>query len=323
MKAIVYHQYGGPEVLQYVEVDRPTAGDDEVLLKVRAASVNPFDWHFMRGLPYGVRLIAGLGRPRSVRLGVDVAGVVDSVGRNVTGFKAGDEVLGSSRGAFAEYVCTRESALAPKPANVTFEQAACVAIAGCTALQALRDKGKIQAGQKALINGAAGGVGTFAVQIAKLFGADVTGVCSSRNMDMVRAIGADRVMDYAREDFTKVSEPYDLILDNIGNHSLLECRRALKPQGICVGAGGASDPWMMRPIARTIAALALSVIGSRKLTGVLAKLTKEDLAVLSELMTAGKVTPVIDRRYRLSEVADAIRYSEEGHARGKIVICVG
>jgi NADPH:quinone reductase-like Zn-dependent oxidoreductase len=321
MKAIVYHQYGGPEVLEYVEIARPTPGDDEVLLKVRAASVNPFDWHFMRGLPYGVRLIAGLGKPKSIRLGVDVAGVVEAVGRNVTQFKADDEVFGSSRGAFAEYVCTRESALAPKPANVTFEQAACVAIAGCTALQALRDKGKIQAGQKVLINGAAGGVGTFAVQIAKSFGADVTGVCSARNVDMVRSIGADRVIDYAREDFAKGTERYDLILDNVGNHSVLECRRVLKPKGICVGAGGASDPWMMRPLSRTITALALSVTGSRKLTGVFAKLKKEDLAAMGDLMTAGKATPVIDKRFRLSEVADAMRYSEQGHARGKIVVC--
>src|SRR5262249_31505866 len=190
MKAIVYHRYGGPEVLEYAEIDRPTPGDDEVLVRVRAASVNPFDWHFMRGLPYGVRIIAGIGKPKNPRLGVDVAGVVEAVGKNVNRWKGGDEVFGSSRGAFAEYVCTRESAVVAKPASVTFEHAACVAIAGITALQALRDKGKIQAGQKVLINGAAGGVGTFAVQMAKSFGADVTGVCSARNVEMVRSIGA-------------------------------------------------------------------------------------------------------------------------------------
>jgi len=327
MKAVVYYNYGSPDVLKCEEIENPTAGDNEVLIKVRAASVNPLDWHFMRGTPYFVRILAGLRKPKVTRLGVDVAGQVEAVGRNVTQFKPGDEVFGACRGAFAEYACTSESALAMKPDNVTFEQAASVPIAALTAVQGLRlgglgDKGQIQPGQKVLINGAAGGVGTFAVQIAKSFGADVTGVCSTRNVDMVRSIGADRVIDYTQEDFTKSGQRYDLLFDCVGNHSLLACRRVLNPKGIYIPVGGEGGRWMIGPLARSITALVLSRFVSQKLVAFfLARLSKDgDLAILRELMKAGKVTPVIDKRYRLSEVPEAVRYLEEGHARGKVVI---
>jgi NADPH:quinone reductase-like Zn-dependent oxidoreductase len=320
MKAIVYHEYGSPDVLRFEEIEDPTPTNDEVLIKVCAASVNPYDWHFMRGTPYGVRIVAGLRKPKVPRLGADVAGQVEAVGRNITQFKPGDPVFGTCKGAFAEYVCAPESALAMKPDNATFEQAASVPIAAFTALQGLRDKGKVQPGQKVLINGASGGVGTFAVQIAKLFGAHVTGVCSTRNMDMVRSIGADHVIDYTQEDFTRSAQRYDLFFDCIGQYSLSVCRRVLNHKGTYVGAGGPSDRWMIGPIARLIKSLVLSAFGSQKLGGVLAKANKEDLTILRELIQAGKVTPVIDRHYRLSEVPDAIRYLEEGHARGKVAI---
>ena len=323
MKAVVYHNYGSPDVLKCEEIEKPTAGDNEVLIKVRAASVNPLDWHFMRGTPYVVRIMAGLLKPKVTRLGVDVAGQVEAVGRNVTQFKPGDEVFGACRGAFAEYACTTESALVMKPDNVTFEQAASVQVAALTALQGLREKGRIQAGQKVLINGAAGGVGTFAVQIAKSFGAEVTGVCSTRNVDMVRSIGADRVIDYTQEDFTKTGQRYDLILDCVGNHSLLTCRRFLTPKGIHVGVGGPSGPWMIGPLARAITGPVLSWFVSQKFLTFMAKSNKEDLTIMRELMATGKVTPVIDRRYKLSEVPEAVRYLEEGHARGKVIITVG
>ena len=319
MKAIVYSNYGSPDVLKCEEIEKPTAGDDEVLIKVRAASVNPLDWHFMRGTPYIVRIMAGLRKPKVTRLGVDVAGQVEAVGRNVTQFKPGDEVFGACRGAFAEYVCASESALVMKPDNVTFEQAASVPVAAFTALQGLRDKGHLQPGQKVLINGAAGGVGTFAVQIAKLFGADVTGVCSTRNVDMVRSIGADRVIDYTQEDFTKSGQRYDLFFDSVGNHSLLACRRVLNPKGIYIVVGGPDGRWL-GPLARMIKTLVLSWFVSQNLVMFLAKRSKEDLTIMHELMEAGKVTPVIDKRYRLSEVPEAIRYLQEGHARGKVVI---
>ncbi len=321
MKAIVYSNYGSPDVLRCEEIEKPTAGDNEVLIKVRAASVNPFDWHFMRGTPYIVRIMAGLRKPKDKRLGVDVAGQVEAVGRNVTHFKPGDAVFGACRGAFAEYACSSESALVMKPDNVTFEQAASVPVAAFTALQGLRDKGHLQPGQKVLINGAAGGVGTFAVQVAKWCGAEVTGVCSTRNVDMVRSIGADRVIDYTQEDFTKSGQRYDLFFDGVGNHSLSACRRVLNPKGIYVPFGGSSDRWMIGPLARMLKTLVLSRFVSQKLLIVfMAKARKEDLIVMHELMQAGKVTPVIDKRYKLSEVPEAIRYLEEGHARGKVVI---
>ena len=321
MKAIVYHHYGSPDVLRCEEIEKPAAGDGEVLIKVRAASVNPLDWHFMRGEPYLVRMMTGLRKPKIARLGVDVAGQVEAVGGNVTQFKPGDEVFGSCRGAFAEYVCTFERALVAKPDNLTFEQAASAPVAAITALQGLRDKGRIQPGRKVLINGAAGGVGTFAVQIAKSFGADVTGVSSTRNGDMVRSIGADRVIDYTQEDFTKSGQCYDLIFDTVGNHSLLACRRVLSPKGIYVAVGGPAGGWF-DPMADLIKTLALSPFVSQKLVVFMARLSKEDLTVVRDLMEAGKVTPVIDRRYTLSEVPEAIRYLEEGHARGKVVIAL-
>jgi len=325
MKAAVYTRYGPPTVVQIMDVEKPSPKDNEVLIKVHAASVNPLDWHFMRGEPYFLRIMAGLRKPKITRLGVDVAGEVEAVGRNIAQFKVGDAVFGSCRGAFAEYACTSESALALKPNNVTFEQAAAVPIAAFTALQGLRrgglsDKGQVQPGQKVLINGAAGGVGTFAVQIAKWFGTDVTGVCSTRNVDMVRSIGADRVIDYTQEDFTTSGQRYDIFFDCVGNHALLACRRVLNPKGIYVAVGGSSDRWMIGPLASAIAMPVLSRLVSQNLVTVLARRSKEDLTILGELMAAGKVTPVIDRRYRLSEVPEAIRYLEEGHARGKVVI---
>jgi NADPH:quinone reductase-like Zn-dependent oxidoreductase len=321
MKAAIYTRYGSPDVVQITEVEKPVPKDDEVLIIVRAASVNPLDWHFMRGTPYLVRMMAGLGKPKDTRLGVDVAGQVEAVGKNVTQFKAGDEVFGTCRGAFAEYACTPESKLFAKPDNVTFEQAASVPVAAFTALQGLRDTGQIQSGQKVLINGAAGGVGTFAVQIAKCFGGDVTGVCSARNVDLVRSIGADRVIDYTRENFTKSGQCYDLFFDAVGNHSLLACRRVLNPKGIHVPAGGSPGRWMIGPLARSLAALMLSWFASKKLVPFfLAKPNQADLAIMHDLMKSGKITPVIDRTYKLNEVPEAIRYLEQGHARGKVVI---
>jgi len=322
MKAIVYHNYGSPDVLKCEEIEKPTAGDDEVLVRVRAASVNPLDWHYMRGAPYIVRTQSGLRKPKATRLGRDVAGQVEAVGRNVTQFQPGDEVFGAGRGALAEYVCAREKALALKPAHLTFEQAAAVPVAAITALQGLRDKGRIQPGQKVLINGAAGGVGTFAVQIAKSFGADVTGVCSTRNVDLVRSLGADQVIDYTREDFTQSGQRYDLLFDCMGNHSLSACGRAMSPRGICVAVGGPTSSSIVL-LADMLKALLWSKFGSQKVVSFIASINKDDLVVLKELMEAKKVTPIIDRRYTLSEVPEAIRYLEEGHARGKVVITVG
>ncbi|MGH9822269.1 MAG: NAD(P)-dependent alcohol dehydrogenase [Blastocatellia bacterium] len=320
MKAIVYRRYGSPDVLKCEEVEKPTPAEDEVLIRVRAASVNPVDRLF-RGRPYLIRIMTGLRKPKYTRLGVDVAGQVEAVGRNVTEFKPGDEVFGACRGACAEYVCAPESKLVTKPTNMTFEQAAATPVAALTALQGLRDKGKIQPGQKTLINGAAGGAGTFAVQIAKSFGADVTAVCSTRNVDMVRSIGADHVLDYSREDFTKGTQRYDLIFDLVANHSLLACKRVMKPKGIYIGAGmiGLGES-ITRILVHMIAIIVLSRLVSQNFVTFMAKINKEDLAVLGELMATGKVTPVIDRCYSLSEVSEAIGYLEGKHARGKIVI---
>lgn len=320
MKAAVYARYGPPDVIQIKEIETPVPADNEVLIKVHAASVNPYDWHFLRGTPYPLRLAAGLRTPKIPRLGADVAGRVETIGKNVTQFKPGDAVFGMARGAFAEYVCADEAKLCKKPDGVTFEQAACVPIAGYTALQGLRDKGNIQAGQEVMINGASGGVGTFAVQLAKSFGAHVTGVCSTRNLDLIRSIGADHVMDYTVEDFTKGAQRYDLLLDCIGNHSLSACRRVLTSLGTCLIIGGPSSPWMIGFAGRLIKALVLSRFVRQNLVFVGAKSSQRDLATMGELMAAGKVTPVIDRRYPLKELPGAIRYSEAGHARGKIII---
>jgi len=322
MKAIVYRRYGSPDVLELEDIETLPPGDDEILIKVLAASVNPLDWHFMRGTPYLMRIMIGLRKPKSPRLGVDVAGQVQAVGRNVSEFRPGDAVFGACRGAFAEYASASVSEVVTKPDSMTFEQAASVNVAALTALQALRDAGRIQAGHKVLINGAAGGVGTFAVQIAKSFGADVTGVCSARNVDMVRSMGADRVIDYNQEDFTKGETRYDLVLDCIGNHSLSECRRILSPTGICVMVGGPSSRWGFDILAFLIQLFVLSRFSRRKLVTLLAKGSKKDLTIVRELIEAGKITPIIDRRYRLSEVPEAIRYLEKGHARGKVIITV-
>jgi len=323
MKAIVYRAYGGPDVLRCEDIEKPSPAAAEVLIRVRAASVNPLDWHYMRGTPYLVRLGAGLRTPTTPRLGVDLAGAVESVGRNVTTFRPGDEVFGAGRGAFGEYVCAKEGKLAMKPANATFEQAAAVPIAALTALQGLRDKGRLERGQTVLINGAAGGVGTFAVQIAKAFGADVTGVCSARNVGMVRSIGADRVIDYAEEDFTRSGQRYDLILDSVGNHALSECRRALTARGTLVMVGGPDNGRWFGPLAGVLEAAVQSWFVRQRLVMILASLNKDDLVVLKELMEAGKVTPVIDRCYALGDVPDAIRYLEAGHARGKVIVTLG
>lgn len=322
MKAAIYIAYGSPDVVQVADVEKPVPADDEVLIQIRAASVNPLDWHFMRGEPYPLRLMAGLRKPKITRLGVDVAGRIEAVGKNVTHFKPGDEVFGSCRGAFAEYVCTSESLLVTKPVNVTFEQAASTPVASFTALQSFRDKGHIQPGQKVLINGASGGVGTFAVQIAKWFGAEVTGVCSTRNVEMVRSIGADHVVDYTQEDFTLSGRRYDVILDCMGNHSLLAYRRTLNPKGVYIGAGGSVGRWMIGPFYRMITAPLMSRLVSQNFLGILAKNSKGDLTLMQDLLKTGTVTPVIDRYYKLSEVPEAIRYLEQGHARGKVIITV-
>jgi NADPH:quinone reductase-like Zn-dependent oxidoreductase len=322
MKAIVYRKYGPPDVLQLEEAEKPAPAAREVVVRVRAASVNPYDWHFLRGMPYFMRLAVGLLRPKIGRLGVDAAGVVEAVGKEVTRFKLGDEVFGGCRGAFAEYACASEATLASKPDGVSFEQAASVPIAGLTALQGLRDSGSVQAGQKVLINGAAGGVGTFAVQIAKWLGAEVTGVCSGKNAEMVRSIGADHTIDYAQEDFTKSARRYDAILDCMGNHSLAVCRQVLNPNGIHLLVGGPKSPWMFGLFVRVVASMVLPRILSQRLAVVMAKGKREDLDLLAELIRSGKIKPVIDRRYPLAEVAEAMRHLELGHARGKIIITV-
>ena len=322
MKAFVYRTYGSPDVLTLEEIEKPVPKEDELLIKVRAASVNPYDWHFLRGTPYFLRLMAGLRKPKEIRLGADLAGVVESVGSKVTQFKPGDEVFGMAKGAFAEYACAVEAAVCLKPAKVTFEQAASLPIAGLTALQGLRDKCQIQAGQKLLVNGAAGGVGTFVVQIAKWFGAEVTGVCSARNVELVRSIGADHVIDYAQEDFTRSAHRYDLIYDTVGNQSLSACRRVLAPTGVYVGIGGGGPDvhWMIGPIAGMLATALLAPFRSQKVLGLIAKRSREDLKILADLVQKCAIAPVIDRSYPLSELPAAIRYLEQGHARGKILI---
>jgi NADPH:quinone reductase-like Zn-dependent oxidoreductase len=323
MKAIVHPCYGSPEVIRYEDVAKPTPADDEILVRVHAASVNPLDWHYLEGTPYMVRMDAGFGKPENPRLGVDFAGTVEAVGKRVTRFKPGDAVFGGKFGALAEYVAVREErAVALKPANVSDLQAAAVAIAGITALQALRDKGHIRAGQNVLINGASGGVGTFAVQIAKSYGANVTGVCSTRNVELVRSIGADHVIDYTHEDFTTGSQRYDLIVDNVATHSLLEYKRVLNPHGIYVMVGSITPGnwfgWLVKPMQAWL----LSPFTSQKFGMIFAELKQDDLATLATLMQSGKLAPVIDRTYKLSAAAEALRYLEKGHARGKVVVTV-
>jgi NADPH:quinone reductase-like Zn-dependent oxidoreductase len=321
VKAIVHHEYGSPDVLRYEETAKPVPGDGEVLIVVHAAAVNPLDWHFVRGSPYGFRFTTGLRKPKDPRLGMDVAGRVEAVGKSVKEWNPGDDVFGACRGAFADYVCAAEAALAQKPAGVSFEQAGSVAVAAFTAIQALRDKGHVQPGQKVLINGAAGGVGTFAVQIARWLGAEVTGVCSTRNVAMVQSLGAHHVIDYTQQNFTEDAQRYDVIVDCIGNHSLSASRRVLSQRGIYVMVGAPSGRWVA-PMDRALNAVILSRFVSQTLTSIMAKSTKADLNLISELLQSGKITPVIDRCYPLTETADAIRYLEQGHARGKVVITV-
>jgi NADPH:quinone reductase-like Zn-dependent oxidoreductase len=326
MKAVVHCDYGTTN-LKLQEIEKPTPADDQVLVRVRAASLNPLDGHFVRGMWLARLMGGGLRKPKDTRLGVDYAGTVEAVGKNVTNFKPGDEVFGGRTGSLAQYVCARaDRAIALKPANVTFEQAGSVAVAAITALQGLRDKGHIQAGQKVLINGASGGVGTFAVQIAKSLGAEVTGVCSTRNLDLVRSIGADHVIDYTKEDFTKGNQRYDVIFDNVQNHTFSDRRRVLSLNGICVlaglgGAGWHEDTW--KHLVRSFTTPLMSKFTSQKFSFYIAQLNHEDLALLGDLMQSGKVTPVIDRTYKsLGEVRDALQYLEQGHARGKVVIAV-
>ncbi|MGD8895966.1 MAG: NAD(P)-dependent alcohol dehydrogenase [Acidobacteriota bacterium] len=321
MKAIVRYEYGSTDVLELEDIDKPLVEDNDVLVRVHAAGANPLDWHDMRGLPYFLRMGTGLLRPKNRVLGVDIAGQVEAVGRSVTQFQPGDEVFGVCKGAFAEYVRGGEDLLLPKPARLTFEQAAALPVAALTALQGLRDRGQVQPGQRVLIVGASGGVGTFAVQIAKSLGAEVTGVCSTRNVDLVRSIGADHVIDYTQKDFTRTGRPYDLMVDMAGTRSLSDCRRALTPRGTYVVVGAPSGRWLTGPD-RFIKALVLSPFVSQRIVPFVTTANKEDLGVLKDLVEAGKVTPVVDGSYRLAEVPEAIRYLEEGHARGKVVITV-
>jgi NADPH:quinone reductase-like Zn-dependent oxidoreductase len=323
MKAVVCHRYGAPEAIQIAEVEKPTPGVREVLIRVRAASVNAYDWGLLRGRPLFTRLFLGLRGPRASRIGRDVAGRVESVGQSVTKFKVGDEVLGLCRGSLADYACAVESNVAAKPASVSFEDAAAIPLAGLTALQGLR-AGGIERAQRVLINGAAGGVGTFAVQIAKSFGAHVTGVCSTRNAEVIGSIGADHVIDYNRADFTRSAERYDMIFDLVANYSFSACRRVLTPRGVVVaaGVGGSDGREFGRRVVRMMTGLLISRFTSQKLVFFVARLNQEDLVTLGELLASGKVKPVIDSRHRLSETSEAFRRLAGGHARGKMIVTV-
>jgi NADPH:quinone reductase-like Zn-dependent oxidoreductase len=322
MKAIVQDKYGSADVLEARTIDKPAIGDTQVLIRVKAAGVNPADWAVMSGLPYIARPVYGLRKPKTIVRGTDVAGVVEAVGTSVTGFKPGDEVYGSAEGSSAEYAAASQDQLARKPANLTFEQAAATPMAGQVALQALRDQGKVGPGMKVLVNGASGGIGTFAVQIAKAFGAHVTAVASTRNLDLVRALGADRVIDYTKDDFTKGAERYDFILDNVSNHSLTKLRRALTPTGMLVPNGGNFGNRWMASVGRIVRGVVLFRFGGQSLGNFLVSMNQADLIVLKDLIEAGKVTPVIDRTYSLSETSLALAQVGEGHARGKVVITV-
>jgi NADPH:quinone reductase-like Zn-dependent oxidoreductase len=323
MKAAVYRCYGPPEVVKIEDVARPVPADDEVLVQVRAAGINPVEWHYMRGEPYIMRLGSGFGRPKDPRLGVDFSGTVEAVGSRVTKFKPGEAVFGAKGGALAEYLSVPESRnVLPKPERITFEQAGGVGVAGVTALQALRDKGQLKPGQRVLINGASGGVGTFAVQIAKALGAEVTGVCSTRNLELVRSIGADHVIDYTQQDFTAGQERYDLVVDMVGNHSFGEIRRVLVPDGRYVVVGGTNDNAWIGGLGTPLKAMLVSLFVKQKAIFFIAKFSPEDLGYLAGLMSEGKLTPVIDRQYPLADVAEALGYLEKGHARGKVIIDV-
>ena len=322
MKAIFRATYGSADILELREIDKPVPKDDELLLKVHAASVNPLDWHVLRGEPFLVRLMGfGLLKPKHQILGADMAGRIEAIGKDVTRFKVGDEVFGSSMGGFAEYARIRESQAVSKPTSMTFEQAAAVPVASLTALQALRDHGRLQSGQHVLINGASGGVGTFAIQIAKVLGAQVTGVCSGKNFEMVRSIGADHVIDYTKEDFWSSGKEHDLIVDNAAFYSIRKSLRALKPTGIYVGVGGSSSTLSI--LQSMIFNPLIARMRGRKTVSFMANVNQADLVFIKELLGAGKVTPVIDRKYSLNETPEAIRYVEKGHARGKVVITFG
>ena len=326
MKAIVYHSYGSADLLKCEDIAKPIPKDDQVLIKVRAAALNPLDWRMMAGVPLPFRIMMKMATPtaeRAVGIGRDVAGVIEAVGKSVTQFKVGDEVFGTCEAAVAEYTCTKESGVVEKPAEITFEQAASIPVAGLTALQGLRDKGRVQAGQKVLINGAAGGVGTFAVQVAKSLGAEVTGVCSGSNVEMVLSIGADRVIDYTLEDFTKGAERYDVILECVGNKPFSECRSVLKPEGRYVIVGGPHDVTMTTIMMSALKTLAQSSVSRQKAVMFIAKSSQPDLTFLGELIAAGKMRPVIDRTCKLDETPAAVAYLEKGHARGKVVIELG
>jgi NADPH:quinone reductase-like Zn-dependent oxidoreductase len=314
LQAIVYRRYGSPDALALDEIEQPAPGDDEVLIKVRAASVNRADWHLLTGRPYVVRLMAGLVKPKVPVLGLDMAGEVERVGKNVRRFRPGDAVFGSSRGAFAEYLCATEAELAPKPAGLSFEEAACVPTAGVTALQGLRNGGRIRAGHKVLINGASGGVGTFAVQIAKAFDAKVTAVCSGTHVDLVRSIGADRLIDYAEEDFTRTGQRYDLIFDTVAKRSFNVCRQALGSRGTYVTTDASP--------ARQLQARWVAVRGGQRMVALFATVNRKDLVLLGHWLDAGQIKPLIDRSYRLADVPEALRYIARGHAAGKIVVTI-
>ena len=318
MRAVIRNKYGSPDVLEFQEIAKPDLTDDVVLVRVRTASINPLDWYTMTGTPYVGRVQSGLRKPKSNRLGVDFAGTVEAVGKNVTDFRPGDEVFGGKNGALAEYVCVRDGIVA-KPANLTFEQAAAVPVAALTALQGLRDKGQIQPGQKVLINGASGGVGTFAVQIAKSFGAEVTGVCSTRNVELVRSLGADHVIDYTKEDFTQSNRRYDLMLDVAGSRSWSAIKRVLNPQATVVVAGAKGNN-LLGPLSHIVKLRLATLLSSQKAVFFMANFNRADMIVLEELLESGKITPVIDKCYKLNEIADALRYLGEGHAQGKIVV---
>lgn len=320
LKAIVYEKYGSPDVLQLREIEKPTPNDDEVLIRIHAASVNAYDWHFLTADIFLIRLMGGgLLKPKNTRLGADMAGRIERVGKDVVQFRPGDEVFGMVKGSFAEYACAPESTLALKPVNASFDEAAAMPMAATTALQGLRDEGQIRTGQKVLINGASGGVGTFALQIARSFGADVTAVCSTRNLEQALAIGADHVIDYTKQDFTKNGQQYDLILAANGYHSLSAYKRTLAPRGIYVMAGGTIAQIFQSMLFGSL----MSETGGRKMGGVNAKQSRDDLVCVKELFEAGKVKSIIDRRYSLSETPEALRYLGEGHARGKVVVTVG
>jgi NADPH:quinone reductase-like Zn-dependent oxidoreductase len=322
MQAIVQDRFGPPDVLELREIDEPRVGDGDVLVRVRAASVNPADWYAITGTPWVVRPTAGLRKPRTNRPGLDLAGEVAAVGGDVTGFKPGDEVFGTGTGTLAEYVAVAEDALVAKPAKLSFEQAAAVPVAALTALQGLRDKGRVQPGQQVLINGASGGVGTFAVQLAKALGAEVTAVCSTRNVDAARSLGADRVLDYTREDFTRADGHYDLLLDVAGSRPWSACRRVLKPRAVLVLVGAPKGSRLLGPLGHVAKVSLASLRASQKVVFFISKSTPEDLTTLRELLEAGAVTPVVERTYALRDAAHAFRYLSEGHARGKLVVTV-